>query len=84
MKNAQITLHSDGAAEPAFALTDARGRFTCMTNDTSGVLPGEYRVTVARARPQGGLPEKYADSKTTPLKITVVAGQNDLALTLED
>lgn len=79
---AQIALHRDDMPEPAFAFTNARGKFTCMTNDTNGVYPGEYRVTVLRRR--GGIPERYADAKTSPLTITVEKPSHELAIVLDD
>lgn len=81
---AQLTFLGDDPSEPAFAVTDANGRFQCMTNDSSeGVRPGEYRVIVASSR--GGVPQKYADARSTPLKVTVEdADENHLRIELED
>ena len=81
---AQLTFRGDDRLEPAFAITDANGKFHCMTNDSSaGMPPGDYVVTIANAR--GGIPEKYTADETTPLRVTVEeSGENRLLLELED
>jgi hypothetical protein len=81
---AQLTLLGNDSAEPGFAVTDAGGRFKCMTNDSSdGVVPGEYVVTVSR--PTGGIPARYSSPESSPLSITVdEAGENIFPLVLED
>jgi hypothetical protein len=53
-----------------------------MTNDTAGIFPGEYLVTVSH--PKGGIPEKYSDPEQTPLLITVEGQEQDLSITLDD
>lgn len=82
---ARLTFHlGDDTSEPAFAVTDSEGKFKCVTNDSSeGVRPGEYVVTVTS--PLGGLPEKYASPRTSPLQVTIEdADANDLRLELDD
>jgi hypothetical protein len=80
---AQLTFWNDALAEPAFALTDARGRFQCMTNDTGeGMPPGDYLVTVLS--PVDEIPSKYADVDSSPLHITIDAEAIELSLELED
>jgi hypothetical protein len=81
---ARLIFWNDDLPEPAFAQTDAQGRFTCVSNDTdSGMLPGDYLVTVTS--PKGGIPDKYTDAASSPLSITIVDGEeNVLSLALED
>ena len=82
--DAQLTFWSDDLSEPAFALTDVRGEFRCMTNDTGdGMPPGEYVVTVSSSR--GGIPDKYANVDSSPLHVTVDGeAATEFALVLED
>lgn len=78
-----LTFYSDESEEAAFCWSDAEGRFAVMTNDTAGVFPGRYLVTVSH--PDGGVPEKYSDPERTPLWVTVTEGQGqELSITLED
>jgi hypothetical protein len=82
---AHLTFLGNDPAEPAFAVTDAQGRFKCMTNDSSvGVRPGDYSVTVSK--PQGGIPKKYATAPDSPLQVTVEDDEeaNEFRLELED
>lgn len=81
---AQLTFWSDELSEPAFALTDALGKFKCMTNETAdGMPPGDYLVTVKSAGSQ--IPEKYARVESSTLHVTVTEeSANELSLKLED
>jgi hypothetical protein len=82
---AHLTFLRDDSSEPAFAVTDAQGRFKCMTNDSSiGLRPGDYSVTVSN--PQGGIPKKYATTPDSPLQVTVEDDEeaNEFRLELED
>lgn len=81
---AQLTFWSDDLPEPAFALTDALGRFRCMTNDTDDGMPsGVYLVTVTS--PSGRIPDKYADVDSSPLRVTVARVEgNEFVLELID
>jgi hypothetical protein len=84
LAEAQLMFYSDDLPEPAFAVTDAGGRFRCMTNDSSAGIPaGAYVVTVTSLRE--GIPEKYSAAESSPLSITVQdGGENRFALELED
>ena len=55
-----------------------------MTNDSGEGMPaGEYVVTISH--PRGGIPAKYADADSSPLRITVEEGaENEFAIILED
>jgi hypothetical protein len=81
---AQLTFWNDDLPEPAFALTDALGKFKCMTNETAdGMPPGEYLVTVKSAGNR--IPEKYARVESSTLHVTVTEeSANELSLQLED
>lgn len=83
VEGAFLTFYSEDSDEAGFCWSDSQGRFAVMTNDTAGILPGEYLVTVSH--PNSGVPEKYADPERTPLWITVEEGQeHDLSITLEN
>jgi hypothetical protein len=81
---AQLTFHNDDLPEPAFAVTDAAGKFQCMTNDSSDGIPaGEYIVTITT--PAGGIPARYSAAESSPLQITVEQGaENRFLLELKD
>ncbi len=76
----------------ADAFTDADGSFRLSTYTANDGAPaGEYAVTVVWRKPfhdetgkpgPNHLPAQYADAKTTPLKVTVKFGTNELALAL--
>ena len=82
--SAQLTFHAASPSESAFALTDARGKFQCMTNDSStGIVPGKYIVSISK--PKGGIPSKYADAKSALLSVSVKEGaENQFDLELKD
>ena len=71
-------------------LTDAAGRFQVSTYSRfDGAPAGEFIVTVVKTgkgyddgetNAKTLLPEQYATPKTTPLKVTIKAGTNDIAL----
>ena len=80
---AQLTfLRVEEDLEPGLATTDARGRFQCMTNDSSeGIQPGEYVVLVHH--PQGQIPKRYSMAETSPLQVVVdETGDNHFSLQL--
>jgi serine/threonine-protein phosphatase CPPED1 len=91
-----VTLRGKGK-EPrqpyADGLVESDGTLKLSTYEAfDGVPEGEYAVTVELRKPlwtaEGKrgpnlLPDKYADSKTTPLTFTVKRGDNKLQLNLE-
>ncbi len=79
---ALLTFWPADKSEPAFALADRQGRFRCLTNDTDGIAPGEYAVTVSR--PEGGIPRKYAEAETTPLYVEIDREDANLLIQLDD
>ncbi|MDB5384821.1 MAG: hypothetical protein JWM11_467 [Planctomycetaceae bacterium] len=81
---AQLTFVGDENSEPGVALTDAKGKFKCMTNDSSeGIRPGEYVVLVSL--PGGRIHSRYAAAETSPLQVSVVEeGGNQFTLQLDD
>jgi len=80
--DAQLTFWGDDELEPAFALTDRQGKFRCLSNDSEGIAPGEYLVTVSR--PGGGIPGKYGDAESSPLRVDIPPDETTLTLELED
>ncbi len=79
-----------------FGKSDDQGRFEIAYDpSTKGLVPGQYRVTVAKPsansadgmidasiRSGGGLPSLYANPDTTPLRVTVEPGRTvELKLT---
>lgn len=81
---ARISLYPSTPGEPAFAISDAQGKFACMTNDASGIPPGEYRVTVTGPS-KGTVPASYGSLDTSPLRFTIKAGEtNDMTIELKD
>lgn len=86
---AQISFHRQAVGEKppgesGFALSDAHGAFTAMTNDNPGLFPGEYRVTVTH--PRTTLPKKYSDSEESPIELTVFEDEpnQEFEVKLED
>ena len=76
----KVTLDGKPLAKGTVALTDKDGKaYTAAiaadgTFGLENVPPGEYRVSVTDAK---DIPAKYADQKTTPLKLNVVKGANE-------
>lgn len=93
-REATVVFHSVNSPAPSttqpFAITDSDGRFAITTvQPKDGARPGEYSVTVTlRALVQRGeeavregkhlLPIRYAMPKTSGLRATVQAGENEL------
>lgn len=85
-----------GGHNPATGTIDVDGRYQMKTNNTIGLLPGEYQVTVAiydqpdvapgeRAAPGSAplrIPQKYISAKTTDLKFSVTSGKNEIDVPL--
>jgi hypothetical protein len=75
---------SDGA-------TDANGRFTLSTyTNDDGIPAGEFIVTVVPFKSRTGLPinaptldKKYAKPDTSPLRVKIKEGKNDIKLELQ-
>jgi 5-hydroxyisourate hydrolase-like protein (transthyretin family) len=75
----------------ADGLTDEDGTFRLSTYKAfDGIPVGDYKVTVVQTgryatnqtREENKLPAKYAEERTTPLRITVKAGENVVDLNL--
>jgi len=102
---ATVIFHPQGAdpqAKPAQGKSGSGGRFTTSTyfgptEQVSGAMPGEYKVTVTKIdEPQGAfdphkdpqpknhLPIKYMTPQQSPLKVTIKPGSNQAELKLED
>lgn len=81
---AELTFHSENPAESGFGLTNARGEFRCLSNESgNGIAPGDYVVSITcRAI---SIPLKYADPESSPLTVTIEDGQeNHFPLELTD
>jgi len=98
LSGATVTFHSLNAITEKYVhvcdgLTDDSGRFNVTTYAKfDGAPAGEYVVTVVKTGKgyydgeipdKTQLPEKYATPTTTPLKITIKEGTNDVNLDLE-
>ena len=102
---ATIILHPQGDAatsKPAQGKSEGGGKFSVTTyfgpsDQTSGALPGDYKVTVTKIdEPQGAfdphkdpppknhLPVKYMTPAKTPLSVTIKPGANNVELKLQD
>ena len=82
--DAKLTFHGTSPSDSAFAITDARGNFRCMTNDSGeGIAPGDYTVTVVKSK--GGIPAIYADAESSPISVAVEeTEENHFNLSLKD
>ena len=72
---ATVIFRNDNPEHSAFGVADAQGRFTSMTNDTTGMFPGKYRATVTQPHRPKSIPKKYDSIETADLELTVVAGE---------
>lgn len=79
---ALLTFWPGDESEPAFALADQSGKFRCLTNDTDGIAPGAYAVTVSK--PDGGIPGQYTKRETTPLSVEIDSEEANLLIQLVD
>jgi hypothetical protein len=63
-------------------LVDADGSFVLSTYAAEDGAPvGEYAVTIERAA--GRIPARYAKAQTTPLRVKITTGENNLSLDLQ-
>lgn len=93
---AMVYLHPEGGTgAPAVALIDESGQYRVSTGAESGVLPGPYLVSISASQltgddavgvPRSGrriTPDRYADPRTSGLRIDVGAGENTYDFELE-
>lgn len=91
-----VSFHPVGEGAVAYGQIQSDGSYQVKTGRESGLLPGEYKVTVVATAPPpepedpmdepvGELltPKRYGRTETTDLQYTVEAGSNtiDIALT---
>lgn len=72
---ATVIFIPEGASRASSGMTDANGRFTLTTlRANDGVLPGKYRVTVAKIETSGEMTEEesqqYVEKHGTPPPVT--------------
>lgn len=76
LSDIQITVHQveGGSSKPiGFGIAGLDGSFQLVTDGAKGPLhltPGEYRCTLESVGATVEIPKEYAQSDTTPLKIT--------------
>ena len=76
----------DGVGANGVALADENGNYKIGTGSQFGVRPGDYYVTcsVSTLKPGSPVPHpKYANAKTTGLKLTVESGRNEFNIPLQ-
>lgn len=92
LPNAQVTFYPEGGERPAAGTTDANGAYSLTTfNSNDGAVPGGHTVTVTAydssfegASLTSLIPERYGDSLTSPLQVTVGNERTEIPLDLED
>lgn len=90
LTSGDVTFTPVGAGQIAYGKIDASGNYSLTTGNETGVMPGEYIVTViATGTPPSNdqpppllTPEKYSDKATSDLKKTLVPGANKVDLSL--
>lgn len=81
LAGASVRFVPTGAAgSAARGRTNNAGNFVAVAGGMPGVLPGEYQVVIEKA---GFVPEKFSNAKTSPLRFTVTAGNNECQFELE-
>jgi len=76
----------DGIGANAVGLADDDGKYKIATGSQAGIRPGDYYVTCAVSTLKAGAPladPKYANAKTSGLKITVQSGKNEFNIPLQ-
>jgi len=76
----------DGVGANAVGLADEEGKYKIATGSQVGIRPGDYYVTCAVSTLKAGGPvadPKYANAKTSGLKITVHSGKNEFNIPLQ-
>jgi hypothetical protein len=76
----------DGVGANAVGLADEEGKYKIATGSQTGIRPGDYYVTCAVSTLKAGGPvadPKYANAKTSGLKITVQSGKNEFNIPLQ-
>ena len=76
----------DGVGANAVGLADEDGKYKIATGSQTGIRPGDYYVTCAVSTLKAGGPVadmKYANAKTSGLKITVQSGKNEFNIPLQ-
>lgn len=93
LPNATVAFYPELPGAVAYGVSNAEGRYRLKSGATrEGLQPGCYQVTVfaiplleGKDQPNAGpllTPEVYASPSTTPLRLEVLPGRNDLPLPL--
>lgn len=62
VEGAVVTFHPQAKGPSAIGKTDSQGQFTLVTTaKASGVMPGDYKVSIAKERAEGGLTPQQAE-----------------------
>jgi hypothetical protein len=82
---ALVTLRDQVPDHAAFGITDAQGRFKLGTNDTEGIYPGSYQVTVTSPTGKPVLPQKCGSVETSSLEFVAKVGEaQEFPIELQD
>ena len=76
----------DGVGANAVGLADEDGNYKIATGSPGGIRPGDYYVTCGVSTLKAGGPvadPKYANAKTSGLKINVQSGRNEFNIPLQ-
>ena len=92
LPDAFLTFYPEDGQKPAAGTSDQSGAYTLTTfNNGDGAIPGPHTVTVNAydATPEGAsmrslIPARYGDINSSPLKVTVEEGRNEIPLELTD
>jgi hypothetical protein len=77
---------ADGMGANAVGLADENGNYKIATGSQTGIRPGDYLVTCSVSTLGRGGPvadPKYANAKTSGLRVTIQPGKNEFNIPLQ-